>query len=75
MKLEFIWSSVARAQLRHIERQTAMRILTGLTRYGETGDGDIKALEGRFSGTHRLRIGDWRIRLRARPAEQSTSSP
>jgi hypothetical protein len=41
-----------------------MRILAALTRYAETGEGDVKSLEGRFNGTHRLRIGDWRVRFR-----------
>ena len=64
MKLSFVWSNNARLELRRIERETAMRILTALTRYSETGEGDIKALEGKFSGTHRLRVGDWRVRFR-----------
>ena len=64
MKLSFIWYASALAELRHIERETAMRILTALTRYAETGEGDVKALEGKFTGTHRLRVGDWRVRFR-----------
>ena len=50
MKLSFVWSLAARAQLRGIERETAMRILVALTRYAETGEGDIKALEWKFTG-------------------------
>jgi mRNA-degrading endonuclease RelE of RelBE toxin-antitoxin system len=41
-----------------------MRILAALTRYAETGEGDVKALEGKFTGTHRLRVGGWRVRIR-----------
>lgn len=67
MKLEFVWASSARAELRRIERQTAMRILLALTRYAETGEGEVKALEGRFTGAHRLRVGDWRVRFRRVP--------
>ena len=67
MKLHFVWAPGAQAELRRIERETAMRILLALARYAETGDGDIKALEGKFSGTHRLRVGDWRIRFRRVP--------
>jgi hypothetical protein len=33
----FIWEPAARADLRRIDRQTALRILHTLTRYGETG--------------------------------------
>ena len=64
MKLSFVWSSSARVELRRIDRDTAMRILTTLTRYAETGEGDVKSLEGKFTGTHRLRVGDWRVRFR-----------
>jgi len=41
-----------------------MRILVALTRYAETGEGDVRALEGKFTGAHRLRVGDWRVRFR-----------
>jgi hypothetical protein len=58
VKLSFIWSSQTRAALRRIDRETAMRILTALTRYAETGEGDVKALEGKFTGAYRLRVGD-----------------
>jgi mRNA-degrading endonuclease RelE of RelBE toxin-antitoxin system len=64
LKLHFVWAPSARAELRAIERDTAMRILLALTRFAETGDGDVKALEGKFSGAHRLRVGDWRVRFR-----------
>ena len=64
MKLSFVWSSSARVELRRTDRDTAMRILTALTRYAETGEGDVKSLEGKFTGTHRLRVGDWRVRFR-----------
>jgi mRNA interferase RelE/StbE len=64
LKLDFVWASSARTELRRIERETAMRILLALTRYAETGEGDIKALEGKFTGAHRLRVGDWRVRFR-----------
>jgi mRNA-degrading endonuclease RelE of RelBE toxin-antitoxin system len=64
LKLHFVWASSARAELRQVERGTAMRILLALTRYAETGEGDVKAMEGRFTGAHRLRIGDWRVRFR-----------
>ena len=63
-KLHFIWAPGVPTELRKIERDTAMRILLALTRYAETGEGDIKALEGRFTGSYRLRVGDWRVRFR-----------
>jgi mRNA-degrading endonuclease RelE of RelBE toxin-antitoxin system len=65
-KAHFVWTAAARADLRKIELETARRILLALTRYGQTGQGDIKALEGKLAGTFRLRIGDWRVRFRRR---------
>lgn len=64
MKLSFIWPEAARIDLRKIDKEQAMRILHALTRYAETGEGDVKALQGKFSGAHRLRIGEWRVRFR-----------
>lgn len=64
MNLSFVWAPSARADLRRLDRETAMRVLLALTRYAETGEGDVKALEGRFTGTHQLRVGDWRMRFK-----------
>jgi mRNA-degrading endonuclease RelE of RelBE toxin-antitoxin system len=41
-----------------------MRILIALTSYARTGEGDVKALEGKLTGTYRLRVGDWRVRFK-----------
>ena len=57
------WSPHARADLRAIDRETAMRILRNLARYAQTGQGDVKDLQGQYLGQRRLRIGDWRIRF------------
>ena len=56
MKLRFVWSPPARAELRRIERETAMRILESLTRYAKTGDGDVKALDGKLAGTAAIEL-------------------
>jgi mRNA-degrading endonuclease RelE of RelBE toxin-antitoxin system len=37
-----------------------MRILLTLTRYGNTGEGDVKMLTDR-DGLYRLRVGKWRL--------------
>ena len=39
-----------------------MKILLALTRYAETGEGDVKQLQG--STDYRLRVGDYRVRMR-----------
>ena len=44
--MKFAWPESARSDLRGVDREYAMRILMALTRYGETGEGDIKALSG-----------------------------
>jgi hypothetical protein len=44
VKKRFEWSPQARSDLREIEREQAMQILMALTRYGQTGEGDIKHL-------------------------------
>ena len=49
------------AEVRAIERQTAMRVLQALHRYAETGQGDVKALSGEFEGLLRLRVGSHRV--------------
>jgi mRNA interferase RelE/StbE len=56
----FVWEPAARADLRRLDRETAMRILLTLTRYGETGEGDVKMLTDR-DGLYRLRVGKWRL--------------
>jgi mRNA interferase RelE/StbE len=56
----FVWDPAARADLRRLDRETAMRILLALTRYGKTDEGDVKLLTDR-EGLYRLRVGKWRI--------------
>jgi mRNA interferase RelE/StbE len=57
---QFVWENAARADLRGLDRETAMRILLTLTRFEETGEGDIKPLTDR-AGLYRLRVGKWRV--------------
>ena len=42
--MKFVWPESVRSKLRAVDRDSAMRILLGLTHYGETGEVDIKAL-------------------------------
>jgi len=48
-----------------------MRILHAPTRFGETGEGDIKALSGEWDGYFRLRVGEFRVIFQAAPDEIS----
>jgi hypothetical protein len=39
------WTGQAKADVRAMERQTAMRILHGLARFTQTEEGDVKRLQ------------------------------
>jgi len=49
------------AEVRSIEQQTALQILTALHRYAQTGVGSVKSLSGEFEGLLRLRVGNHRV--------------
>jgi mRNA interferase RelE/StbE len=55
------WTDEARADIRSLDRVTAMRIFDGLYRYALAGEGDVKVLKGKRAGQLRLRLGDYRI--------------
>ena len=57
------WTDGARAGLRSIDQQPAMRILLGLARFVATDEGDVKQLRGMYPPEFRLRIGDYRVRF------------
>lgn len=61
MKQRIFWSVEARADMRVIDRDTALRLLKALDRFVKTGAGDIRQLSGFFPTLFRLRTGDWRI--------------
>jgi len=54
------WSEQARADLRSIDRQTALDILHCGDRYLATRNGDVKKLKPPQTG-FRLRCGDYRL--------------
>jgi mRNA interferase RelE/StbE len=55
-----VWTEPAKADVRALDKPTAMRILFALHRFAESGTGDVKALQGE-RGELRLRIGDYRL--------------
>jgi Cytotoxic translational repressor of toxin-antitoxin stability system len=66
MKYAFRFTVTAQRQLRDLDRTSAMRILTALTRLGDDPyreDADIKKLAG-HEGLYRLRVGDFRVAYR-----------
>ena len=54
-----VWTEAARADVRALDKPNAMRVLSALHRFAESGVGDVKALQGREE--LRLRIGDYRL--------------
>jgi mRNA-degrading endonuclease RelE of RelBE toxin-antitoxin system len=58
--LSIAWSLDARANLRAIDRETALDILHCVDRYLATRNGDVKKLKPPMTG-FRLRCGDYRI--------------
>jgi mRNA-degrading endonuclease RelE of RelBE toxin-antitoxin system len=54
------WSPEARADLRAIDRESAIQILYCLDRYLASRTGDVRKLKPPFTGC-RLRCGDYRV--------------
>jgi mRNA-degrading endonuclease RelE of RelBE toxin-antitoxin system len=56
-----VWTGPAKADVRRIDRDTAMRILAALDRFARTGEGDVKHLQDIEPPEFRLRVGDYRL--------------
>ena len=55
-----VWSAEAKAELRAIDRETALHVLRAIDHYLSTGVGDVIKLQApRFE--FRLRAGDYRV--------------
>ena len=57
------WTDQAKADLRAIDQNTALRILHAVARYLATGEGDVKRLQDIEPPEFRLRVGDYRLRF------------
>jgi mRNA-degrading endonuclease RelE of RelBE toxin-antitoxin system len=64
MPQRVIFSIEARADIRAIDRETALRLLKALARFLLSDTGNVKQLEGFDPPRYRLRISDWRIIFR-----------
>ena len=62
-----VWTALAKTDVRRLDKTTAMRILAALHRFADSGEGDVKALQGMEE--LRLRIGDYRLIFANRPAD------
>ena len=56
-----VWTAQAKADLRAIDQQTALRILHLVARFLATGEGDVKRLQDIEPPEFRLRVGDYRL--------------
>ena len=55
------WLDEAKADVRQLDRPTAMRVFEGILHHAQTSAGDAEPLHGDMAGTFRLRIGDYRV--------------
>ncbi len=55
------WLDEAKADVRTLDRPTAMRLFEGILHFARTGSGDVNALHGDMAGAFRLRVGDYRV--------------
>ena len=69
------WTDAARADLRRIDREIAMRILEGLARFLLTEEGDVKLLRDSDPKEYRLRVGDYRVRFQNLAGNVGQTSP
>jgi len=52
------WLDKAKADVRVLDRPTAMRLFEGILHFARTGSGDVTMLHGDMAGSFRLRVGD-----------------
>ncbi len=63
MAKKIAWTNQAKADVRAIDRETALDLLHGLARFLATDEGDVKRLRDIEPPELRLRLGDYRIRF------------
>ena len=59
-RIAIIWSAEAQRELRAIDREAAMQILSCVDRYSKSREGNVKKLQPPLTG-FRLRCGDYRL--------------
>ncbi len=55
------WLDEAKADVRALDRPTAMHLFEGVLRFARTGAGDVNTLRGDMAGAFRLRLGNYRV--------------
>jgi len=64
MAKHVVWTAQAKADIRAIERPTALQVLKTLARYANTGQGNTRQLQGVEPPLFRLRAQDHRVFFR-----------
>lgn len=57
------WSAQADRDVAKLPADAAERAVKTVTRWADTGHGDIRTVQNLGDATHRLRVGDWRVLL------------
>lgn len=73
MTWRVIWEKSAADELERLGRgnpSLARRVGRAVTRLAETGQGNVKRLQG-YEREWRLRVGDWRVRFERNSATQT----
>ena len=73
MSREPEYTGRARRDLKHLDPQTAARVIAAVERLAETGEGDVRKLVNVHPPTYRLRVGDWRVLFRYATVPRSIS--
>jgi mRNA-degrading endonuclease RelE of RelBE toxin-antitoxin system len=55
------WLDEARADVRRLDRPTALHLFDSILHYAREGGGNVAPLHGDLAGSFRLRIGDYRV--------------
>jgi mRNA-degrading endonuclease RelE of RelBE toxin-antitoxin system len=63
VKRELRYASRIQKDMKRLEAEAQVRILSALERFAATGEGDVRPLHGEFAGSYRLRIAKWRVYL------------
>jgi len=61
------WTESAEKDIRRLDSVDQRRVARVVVRFAESGDGEVKRLQGQFGAEFRLRSGNLRIRFKVEP--------
>jgi mRNA-degrading endonuclease RelE of RelBE toxin-antitoxin system len=62
-ELEVKWTASGEREAGRLDPPILRRVAAAVDRFAETGHGNVQHLTGIKPSQHRLRVGDWRVRL------------